>query len=158
MFGNFGTANQSDARRGCGAQKGKRRESGRGARCLEEEEEEEEVLRETADWLKPCQHICVGPGRTRIGQRQIIGSRCWKSFGVPAAFAGSIQKKHVPFFFSPLDSRTPALRSACKSFASPQSVEPGGLALGRRSPRFVRRGRRHLRRSSNFARFAISQI
>lgn len=51
-----------------------------------------------ADWLKPCQHICVGPGKMRIGQRQIIESRCWKSFGVPAAFAGSIQKKHVPFF------------------------------------------------------------
>lgn len=95
-----------------------------------------EALRETADWLKPCQHICVGPGKMRIGQRQIIGSRCWKSFGVPAAFAGSIQKKHVPFF--PLDSRTPALRSACKSFVSPQSVEPGGPLI--------------------FTRFAIPQI
>lgn len=41
-------------------------------------------------------HLC-GP-RQNEDWTKIIGSRCWKSFGAPAAFAGSIQKKHVPFF------------------------------------------------------------
>lgn len=68
----------------------------------------------------------------RIGQRQIIGSRCWKSFGVPAAFAGSIQKKHVPFFF--FFFWIPELQRSdlpVNRFVSPQSVEPGGLILRR---------------------------